>query len=374
MEKKFNVLVTDSTYKHSLAAVRCLGKNKLRVITCSDKFSPTKFSVFSKASFSYNHKNFARVLLEELKKNNVEVVMPIGYYSNIACSKYKDKIKKFSSILISDYDKMIIASDKEKMSEFVKQVNVPVPKTWVINNIGQAKKIKFDGEMIIKSSKEMKGKKVEYLTGGAELISKLKERLVFGPQIVQERIFGFGCGFLALYKEGKLKASFQHKRIRQYPFSGGVSSAAESYYDPKLEEFGKKILDSLKWEGVAMVEFIYDVKDKKYKFIELNPKFWGSLDLAISSGVEFPYLYYLAAKNINFKAPKYAVGVRFQWVLPEDTLRIKSAPDKAEALKEYLRDMVDSKVNKDICYLFSDPLPTLLRIGGTIIKFFKDGS
>ena len=111
---KFDVLVTDSEYKHSLAAVRCLGKHDLKIITCSSKFSPTAFSKYSSKSFKYKENKFMEKLLEEIKKNKVEVVLPIGYYSNILCSKHKKKIEKFSKVPVADYRKVMIAIDKVK--------------------------------------------------------------------------------------------------------------------------------------------------------------------------------------------------------------------------------------------------------------------
>jgi len=65
--------------------------------------------------------------------------------------------------------------------------------------------------------------------------------------------------------------------------------------NPILEEMAFSILDALRWHGLAMVEFKYDEKSKNGWFIEINPRMWGSISLAISSGVEFPYLTYLCA-------------------------------------------------------------------------------
>ena len=53
---------------------------------------------------------------------------------------------------------------------------------------------------------------------------------------------------------------------------------------------GKKILDELKWEGVAMVEFKKDNSTGMYNLMEINAKFWGSLDLALVCGADFPGL------------------------------------------------------------------------------------
>jgi predicted ATP-grasp superfamily ATP-dependent carboligase len=56
-----------------------------------------------------------------------------------------------------------------------------------------------------------------------------------------------------------------------------------------------------------MVEFKYDEKSNKGWFIEINPRLWGSIYLAIASGVEFPYLTYLCAIGQEAKAKRIAV-------------------------------------------------------------------
>lgn len=86
-----------------------------------------------------------------------------------------------------------------------------------------------------------------------------------------------------------------HKRIRELYTMGGPSTCAISVYDPKLLDYGLKILGALNWHGIAMVEFKKDSKDGTFKLMEINPKFWGSLDLAIASGIDFPYLLYKMA-------------------------------------------------------------------------------
>jgi predicted ATP-grasp superfamily ATP-dependent carboligase len=244
--------------------------------------------------------------------------------------------------------------------------DVPFPKSYVVRSrkdIGKIPKLK---KMAVKSSEEEKGKKVDYAHSRKELVEKLDVRLKHGPQIVQEYIEGFGCGFFALCDKGKVLQSFQHKRIRQYPESGGVSSVAESFYDKKLEGYGKKLVKKLNWTGVCMVEFICDEKSGKYYFIEFNPKFWGSLDLPISCGVEFPYLLYQLSKGKQIKNRKYDIGKRFRWVLPEDTLRIKTSKKKTRAFMEWVGDFFDGNVKSDVGYLFKDPLPVFIRMGGTV--------
>ena len=43
-----------------------------------------------------------------------------------------------------------------------------------------------------------------------------------------------------------------------------------------------------RWHGVAMVEFKRDERDDTPRLMEINGRFWGSLQLAIDAGVDFP--------------------------------------------------------------------------------------
>ncbi len=65
-----------------------------------------------------------------------------------------------------------------------------------------------------------------------------------------------------------------------------------------------------------MVEYKYDEKKRKGWFIEINPRFWGSLALPYYSGIDFPYLYYQILKDGDVKpAFKYKEGVKVKWIL-----------------------------------------------------------
>ena len=92
-----------------------------------------------------------------------------------------------------------------------------------------------------------------YVNASQELEEALEK--VDEVPILQEYIDGDGVGFFAVYKQGDLVSYFMHKRIREDPPSGGTSTCAVSINDHLLMLAGKKILDELKWHGVAMVEF-----------------------------------------------------------------------------------------------------------------------
>ena len=77
-----------------------------------------------------------------------------------------------------------------------------------------------------------------------------------------------------------------------------------------------ELLRALGWEGVAMVEYKRDVHSGEHVLMEVNGRFWGSLQLAIDAGVDFPSL--LARVALGEKpAPvtRYRLGVRTRWTL-----------------------------------------------------------
>src|SRR5439155_898718 len=70
--------------------------------------------------------------------------------------------------------------------------------------------------------------------------------------LAQEYVAGEGYGWSALYWNGALQRSFMHRRVREWPPSGGTSACAESVLDaPALARPGAAPLDALRAHGVA---------------------------------------------------------------------------------------------------------------------------
>jgi hypothetical protein len=70
-----------------------------------------------------------------------------------------------------------------------------------------------------------------------------------------------------------------------------------------------------------MVEFKEDVRTGMPYLMEINGRFWGSLQLAIDAGVDFPLLLQHAfgsassARALPKTPPDYKVGVQSRWLL-----------------------------------------------------------
>jgi len=142
-------------------------------------------------------------------------------------------------------------------------------------------------------------------------------------------------------QDGDCVAYFGHERIRQYPVSGGPSTDRKSIFAPHLVDLSIKLLTALSWRGVAMVEWKEDPTDGTPKLMEINPRFWGSLELAVRSGVDFPYLYTQAVLGQASKTPpSYEEGVRCRWLIPGDILRyLSEEKQNREEVMSFIRGL-----------------------------------
>ena len=180
--------------------------------------------------------------------------------------------------------------------------------------------------------------------------------------LIQEYIEGSGLGFFAIYDHGKMRNFFMHKRLREFPSTGGASVLAKSIYDYKAFRYGKLLLDELKWHGVAMVEFKKNKIDNKLYLMEINPKFWGSHDLAISCGVNFANEYISISPLKKTKIRKirgdvhYPLNKKFQW----PTSDIFSNILKPISLLKVIIDFLDMRVDNNL--FINDPLASLYML------------
>jgi predicted ATP-grasp superfamily ATP-dependent carboligase len=359
-----NILVTDPDYKHSLGIVRSLGKLGYRPYLLSFKRgSLSSFSKYANKELIVSPYYIKEELIDKLMEYNIELIILVGTNSLKKIVPWKkDLLSKNIHIITVSETVLNIAFSKKDTYLIAEKLGIPIPKTYYPKSFNDidflSKKVTFP--CVIKGLYEVGGNIVDYAYNEDDLKKKyfaLCKKYNFdeksGLPMLQEYIKGVGCGFFAVYNKGKCGLTFQHKRLREYPVSGGASVCAKSYINDKLEEYGKKILDYLNWHGVAMVEFKLN-KDGIPILMEINPKFWGSLDLALEAGVNFPKALIDIYKNNEIKySNKYKYPLRYHWPLQGDILHGIENPKE---IKNIFLDCINPKVKSNIW--ISDFFPT----------------
>ncbi len=374
MDKK-RVLILDADHKNTLAIVRHLGKTKKFILDVAghNKNSLSFYSKYTNKKIITSNPytasdKFYNELIDILTKTSYLTLIPVSFKSFQICSKNKKEISTKTHLTIADYKHIEIASSKIKTYEVAKKLGVPYPEITKIKSKKDIELLNIEYPVVIKAPYEAGKNIVEYAFNKQELIKKyfkiynennFKDELPF----IQKYIVGEGAGFFAYYKNGKCINYFMHKRIREYPVTGGASTAAESYYNKEIFEYGKKILDYLDWNGVAMVEFKRDNTTGVYNLMEINAKFWGSLDLALVSGVNFPLMLIYDALKEPIPRMEYK-RQKFQWILNGEIFHILEKPKDTIG---FIKDLFTAR--NDIW--LKDLKPNLFQLVYIPIHYYK---
>jgi hypothetical protein len=146
-----------------------------------------------------------------------------------------------------------------------------------------------------------------------------------GDIVVQRHRPELGAGYgasVVLGRDGSFLGGCAHVRHREYPTSGGPSTLRETVDRPDLLEKAVTLFRDAGWWGPGMLEFKGD------HFIEINPRFWGSVHLAHRADCPVAELAVRAALGEEVKAPKVArPGVTARWYWPGDLLHGMKSDD-----------------------------------------------
>lgn len=384
------MIVLDGNQRSALAAVRSLGKRGIAV-TVGAESQPSLASVsrYCRTSFLYpspyqDPAGFIAEVQRQVLEGDVPLLFPMTDVTVSEVLKNAVKFKDISQIPFPRYSQYNTASNKEHLFLLAKRIGIPVPRT--VFNVS-----KKDTECVIQEAKNLGfpliikpafsrvhtengwiNTSVHYANSANELniiLNKTSFRKF--PFIIQERIEGPGVGVFFLLHNGEILAQFAHRRLREKPPSGGVSVLCEGIEPPpEALEAAKKLLRALDWSGVAMVEFKWDKRENLPKLMEINARFWGSLQLAVSSGVDFPYLLYCLVKGEKMSRPgPYKTGVKSRWEFGDldhllirlknnsrDLLLPEDAPPKFTVLRNFLQDFVRPSVRHEV-FRPDDPSP-----------------
>jgi hypothetical protein len=277
------IIITEANSKNSIALQRELSKNKtlLLIGISNDNFNFAKL-------YNYCSDYFNGDLVEAVKYYKPDMIIPVGGVSVKLCSLYFRNIS-----LLPNEESLDLAFNKDKMLILNLLENVHYPNCIVVNNIDQLIDYCNGKNCVIKSTNEILMKFNPFYIYNGDVTNSLDFKIIKNlidsgtKLLVQDRVDGVGRGFFCIAYNGVIAIYYMHQRIRELPISGGSSTSAESIYCEQMYNISKEIIHYLKWSGPLMIEYKYDQLNMKYYLIELNPKFWGSLDLSYSIGLNF---------------------------------------------------------------------------------------
>lgn len=331
-----NILVTDGNSRSALAVTRSLGKKGHKIIvTATSSSSLAAASRYCSQSIATpdplaNADAYAATIREVAVRENIDCIYPMTEQSIYCLNPYRDDFTASTILACPPQPMMAYVSDKLLLCKTAEELQVPIPKTIYVQKAAELSKYINQIEnypVVIKPARSKVQVGNTFLSGGVryahdkdelQRIYKSSPILQF-PSLIQEKIIGPGTGLFTLFDRNRHLVLFSHKRLREKPPSGGVSVVCESVpLDLEMVAAAERLLAAVGWVGVAMVEFKRDYRDGRAKLMEINGRFWGSLQLAISCGVDFPALLldHLQGTHISpEKIGEYSTGKQLKWFL-----------------------------------------------------------
>jgi predicted ATP-grasp superfamily ATP-dependent carboligase len=313
-QKNISVLIPDGEIPMSLRVVQCLSEIQgveMYVIS-STRNTSARFSRYVKKYFyrkeQENTKAWFDLINDLTNRYAIDVVMPV----------FETTVRTFieNKHLLQDQDKFLLpetlkhfekARNKWLLHRQLEELHIPSPRSFDLagNGLNSFDLSILNFPVIIKPKAEVQGggKGIVKFNDVHELEAFRKNNSLNSSYILQEYFQGLDLGFNVICKKGEVLA---------YTIQLGTLFE-ESEFKPQIglrmidEDnvllAGKKLLKALEWTGVAHIDFLYNPENNEFVVLEINPRYWLTLQASTLSGVNFPWLYCqtVIGEQLDFK-------------------------------------------------------------------------
>lgn len=320
------VLVTDGEQRAALASVRSLGQAGFSVHVCSargrslagaSRYCAREHRVTDTLRDPQAFRHELQALASTLR---ADVVVPVSEAALLAVLPFRNE---FNAVIpFGSAESFRDVCDKTRVLECARSQGIQVPAQLILPSAEAPRRLdRFPvvikpSRSVVSTGNGLSKTSVLYANSLVELDTALASLPAEAyPVMLQERVEGPGFAISVLLWNGELRAAFAHRRIREKPPSGGVSVMREAVpLDHELLTRSVALLRSFGWQGVAMVEYKLQERTGVPYLMEINGRLWGSLQLAIDAGVDFPLLLVRAALGEPL-APvtEYRTDTRSRW-------------------------------------------------------------
>jgi D-aspartate ligase len=369
---------------NGLSIARSLGRRGVPVwVTSPPNVKLASYSRYTQRTLPWldgDSEGQAAYLLELAERYHLNqwVLFPTSDESAALLSKFHSALSRHFRVSTPTWDALRWAYDKRLTYQLAAKQQVDYPSTIYPATEADLRSVNFPA--ILKPAthaavNRFTADKAWPVTNHEELLARYREARELIPSdliLIQERIPGGGesqFSYAALCCDGQPIASLTARRTRQYPIDFGYSSSFVETLDvPEIVGPSQRLLAAIRYTGIVEVEYKLDVRDGRYKLLDINPRLWTWSPLGGRAGVDFPYL--LWQMMVGRALPKQTGRTEVRWV--------RMSTDVPAAIHEILRGRLNVRA-----YLRSlrspvefalmaadDPLPGLLDLPLFAYKHF----
>ncbi|MCF7568620.1 ATP-grasp domain-containing protein [Sabulilitoribacter arenilitoris] len=359
IDRNISVLIPDGEAPVLMIVLNCLSEVrgiKIHVMSDDNEIPMKHSNKVHKFSFypKTTNTDFINHINKEVDKYNIDVIMPIFEDAIRVILEHKDLISSINKLaLLPSYENFNTANNKGLLNKHLAENNLPFPKTQMIDK-GVDFDIKtVDFPVLVKPAEGIGGGNgIDVFRDKSGLNEFLNSDKFNCTYLIQDYVEGYDIDCSVLCKNGEILAYTIQK-----PNMFGNSKYApqisfEFLENDVLFKDVEKLMKTLNWSGVAHLDMRYDKNANNFKVIEVNPRFWGSVEASLFAGVNFPYLYAAASLGYEFDMPKYKFI---------DFMLMKGLVKSIKNDKSYLFKLNFIFKHTPMKYMLNDLKPTFYR-------------
>lgn len=363
---------------NGLSIARSLGRRGVPVwVATPQNIKLASYSRYTRRTLPWPNgdcESQAAYLLELAERNRLNqwVLFPTSDESAALLSKYHKVLTSRFSVSTPAWEVLRWAYDKRLTYQLAAEQEVDFPSTFYPSSETDVAPAALEFPVILKPAthaiaSRFTADKAWPAANRDELVARYREaRQVMPPDLilVQELIPGGGeaqFSYAALCRDGEPIASLTARRTRQYPIDFGYSSSfVETLEVPEIVAPSRRLLAAIRYTGLVEIEYKLDVRDGRYKLLDINPRLWTWAPLGARAGIDFPYL--LWQMMVGESVPEQIARTGVGWA--------RMSTDVPAAIHEMLRGRLNIRsylrsLRSPIQFALmaaDDPLPGLLDL------------
>ncbi len=342
-----DVLVLDAGTRQSLVTVRSLGRRNLSIAAMETfRNAPAFSSRWCKARFvcpaGYATDTYLRDLEAALDRTEAPLVIPSHDATIALLRQHRERLERRVKVALAHEPAMTIAVNKERTLAVAEQLGIAVPRGVVVaapgDIPGALKEIGLPA--VIKPCESWvgadgRGARVvpRLVTTPQEAARVFAELTRFGgATLFQQFVDGRREAVSLIYSDGEFYARFAQWAQRTVPPLGGDSVLRQSMAVPKdIGDQSERLVREIDLEGYSEIEFRRDRAGRPV-LMEINPRLSASVEIAVRSGVDFPFLLWQWASGVPIdRVERYRTGGWMRYLGGDvrgtiDTIRQRGRP------------------------------------------------
>ena len=245
-----------------------------------------------------------------VKRERYDVVF-VGYDSAVAAvSEHRTMLSV--PVGYGPHEGVLLAMDKERLGPLATAAGLAVPRAVAHERDAIAQ---LGGPVVVKpaltSECGMRAQVCDEPDAALERVAAIEAQ--GARAVVQERLNGSLMAVSLVAGPDGIVSIAQQVARRTWPEPVGITARGVSIaVDGALREAIERLLEQLSWRGIADIQFLVP-RDGPPRLIDFNPRFYGSLPLAIAAGANHPDAWARMIVGLPSNTSVGRPGARYQW-------------------------------------------------------------